>query len=238
MAPLGPPCGMGRDFSGTNNRTYYRSNHGADHRSDNSTHYHSDNDGNYRTYHSTNHYSDHDPDNHPTTSPTTVPTTTPVHTVPVVTAEVSGDTVVMNWQQINDADFLGYKVVVSKNNPNPAYPGDGYMFWITDRTDTTATLDSGNAYNGGDFGGHLVPGETYSFSVTAMYQPYQPVAGNAVRLTFPGGETPDQPVTLPGMSEIPTDPDADGIFEDLNANEPDRFRRCDALLRTDGLDHR
>jgi PKD repeat protein len=124
----------------------------------------------------------------------------------------------MNWQQINDADFLGYKIVVSKNNPDPAYPGDGYMFWITDRTLTTATLDSGNTYNGGDFGGHLVPGEKYSFSVTAMYQPYQPVAGNAVPLTFPGGETPDQPVALPGMSEIPTDPDADGIFEDLNAN--------------------
>ena len=45
--------------------TYYRSNYGADHRSDNSTHYHSNNDGNYRTYHSTNHNSDHDPDNHP-----------------------------------------------------------------------------------------------------------------------------------------------------------------------------
>ena len=124
----------------------------------------------------------------------------------------------MNWQQINDSDFLGYKVVVSKNDPNPAYPGDGYMFWITDRTDTTATLGSGNTYNGGDFGGHLVPGEKYFFSITAMYQPYEPVAGNAVQLTFPGGETPDQPVALPGMNDIPTDPDADGIFEDLNAN--------------------
>jgi PKD repeat protein len=162
----------------------------------------------------------------PTTSVTTVPTTTPVHTIPAITAEVSGSAVVMNWQQIDDTDFLGYKVVVSKSNPNPAYPGDGYIFWITDRTDTSATLDTGNTYNGGDIGGHLVPGETYYFSVTALYQPYTPVAGNAVRLTFPGGVTPtptgtvppDQPVALPDQSGIPTDPDTDGLFEDLNAN--------------------
>jgi PKD repeat protein len=144
----------------------------------------------------------------PTTIVTTVPTTTPGHTVPAVTAEVTGDTIVMNWQQIDDADLLGYKVVASATNPNPAYPGDGYIFWITDHTVTTATLTSEN----------LVPGETYYFSVTAMYEPYQPVPGNAVQLTFPDGETPDQPVTLPGMSGIPTDPDADGIYEDLNAN--------------------
>jgi PKD repeat protein len=160
----------------------------------------------------------------PTTSPTTVPTTTPVHTVPVVTAEVTGNTVVMNWQQINDADFLGYKVVASKSNPAPAYPGNGYMYWITDRTVTSATLDSRTGYNGGDVGGHLVPGETYYFSVTALYQPYTPVAGNALQLTFPGGVTPTvtttpvQPVTLPDQSGIPTDPDGDGYYEDLNAN--------------------
>jgi PKD repeat protein len=100
------------------------------------------------------------------------------------------------------------------------------MYWITDRTVTTAALDSTAGYNGGDFGGHLVPGETYYFSVTAMYQPYQPVAGNAVRLTFPGGATPtptvtvapDLPVALPDQGSAPTDPDGDGLYEDLSGN--------------------
>ena len=145
-----------------------------------------------------------------TTGITPTPTTTqpPTHTVPVVSAEVSGDTIVVNWQQIDDADLLGYKVVASATNPNPAYPGDGYIHWITDHTVTTATLTSQN----------LVPGETYYISVTAMYEPYVPVAGNAVQLTFPGGETPDLPVALPDQSGIPTDPDADGLYEDLNGS--------------------
>ncbi|MDP3564848.1 MAG: PKD domain-containing protein, partial [Methanoregula sp.] len=99
----------------------------------------------------------------PTRTPTPTPTTTqpPSHTVPVVSAEVSGNTVVMNWERIADTDFSGYKVVISKNNANPAYPGDGYMFWITSRDTITATLDASNAYYGGDFGGKLKPGETY-----------------------------------------------------------------------------
>jgi PKD repeat protein len=154
----------------------------------------------------------------PTTIVTTVPTTTPVHTVPVVTAEVSGDSVVMNWQQIDDADLIYNKIVVSHSNPNPAYPADGYMVYYSDPAVTSTTLDSTQHYNGGDFGGYLVPGEDYSFSVTAVYKPYTPVAGNAVHLTFPGGTPPVEPVALPGVSGIPTDTDVDGIYEDMNAN--------------------
>ncbi|WP_292347175.1 MULTISPECIES: hypothetical protein [unclassified Methanoregula] len=166
----------------------------------------------------------------PTTPVTTVPTTTPVHTAPVVTAEVSGNKVVVHWQQINDPDLIYNKIVVSHANPNPAYPADGYMVYFSDPTVTSATLDASQHYNGGDFGGYLVPGEDYYFSVTAVYEPYTPVAGNAVHLTFPGGatptltptptptQTPEQPVALPGQGALPTDTDADGIFEDLNAN--------------------
>ena len=139
---------------------------------------------------------------------TPTPTTTqpPAHTVPAVSASVSGNTVVMNWDRIADSDLSGYKVVVSKNNPNPAYPGDGYMFWITDRETITATLSASDAYNGGDFGGHLVPGETYYFSVTALYNDNAKVAGNVVQLTFPNTVVPTPTTTIEPTPTTTQDP--------------------------------
>lgn len=166
----------------------------------------------------------------PTTTVTTVPTTTPVHTVPVVTATISGNTIVVNWQKITDADLIYNKIVVSHTNPNPAYPADGYMVYYSDPSVTSTILDATQQYNGGDFGGHLVPGQDYYFSVTAVYKPYTSVAGNAIHLTFPGGTTPTPtpvpttttvpagPAILPGQASAPTDPDGDGRYEDLDGN--------------------
>lgn len=77
-------------------------------------------------------------------------------------------------------EFLqGYKVVISKNNPAPKYPDDGYMFRITDRNRNYAIISSSDHYNGGDFSGYLQPGKTCYFSITAVYSDVK-VAGNAV----------------------------------------------------------
>jgi PKD repeat protein len=35
--------------------------------------------------------------------------------------------------------------------------------------------------------------------------------------------TPVQPVALPGQSSLPTDPDTDGLYEDINANSRKDF---------------
>jgi hypothetical protein len=75
-------------------------------------------------------------------------------------------------------------VVISKNNPKPKYPDDGYLYWITDKYKTSAVVDNENSYNGGDFGGYLVPGEKYYFSITAVYSDKK-VPGNVLYLTFP-----------------------------------------------------
>ena len=117
----------------------------------------------------------------PTPTLTVGPTPPPAHTVPVVTAEVAGNTIVMHWEQIDDADLLGYKVVASTTNPHPAYPGDGYISWITERTVTTATLDSRN----------LVPGTTYYLSVTAPVQPLRPGGRERGPADLPGQYDPN-----------------------------------------------
>ena len=114
------------------------------------------------------------------------------HTVPNVSGHAEGAVILLSWDVIQDADLSGYKVVVSKNNPNPKYPDDGYMFWITDRNHNYATLDNTTHYNGGDFGGYLQPGQKYYISVTALYNDGSRVPGNVLELVFPPVTTPEK----------------------------------------------
>lgn len=103
---------------------------------------------------------------------------------PLVTADVADNKIVLKWQPIYDSRLQGYKVVISKHNPNPKYPEDGYLYWITDKNRTYAVIDNHESYNNGDFGSHLTPGEEYYFSVTAVYGDRK-VGGNTITLTFP-----------------------------------------------------
>jgi hypothetical protein len=104
---------------------------------------------------------------------------------PEVTATVSGGRIMVTWEPIHHDKFQGYKVVISRNDSSPSYPEDGYLYYITDAEETSASVDNIQKYNGGDFGGFLLPGAAYYFSVTALYDDCK-VAGNAVRLTYPG----------------------------------------------------
>lgn len=109
-----------------------------------------------------------------------IPTTEPVpHVAPTVSATAQTDGVLVTWNKINNEDFSGYKVVYSATNPNPAYPGDGYYEYITDRNQTSCLvtgLDTGSYY----------------FSVTALYDDGAKVAGNARQVTYTAPEpTPD-----------------------------------------------
>ncbi len=109
------------------------------------------------------------------------------YTIPKIHAKVHDGKVLMSWNKITDKGLQGYKVVVSKYNASPSYPNDGYLFWITDRNKTSVTIDNSEPYKNGDFGKHLVPGEKYYFSVTAVYQDKK-VAGKTVRLIYPKAE--------------------------------------------------
>jgi hypothetical protein len=75
--------------------------------------------------------------------------------------------------------------VISKGNPDPEYPDDGYMYWITDRYQNSSVIDTKTPYNGGDIGGYLKPGQSYYFSITGVYTSTN-VPGNVVKMVFPG----------------------------------------------------
>ncbi|MFZ3132484.1 MAG: hypothetical protein WA125_15650 [Desulfosporosinus sp.] len=129
------------------------------------------------------------------------PQPTSSSTAPQVAAYPDGNKIIVNWNSIDSANLQGYKVVISKNDKNPAYPKNGYLAWITNKNITQWVIDNSSKYNGGDFGGYLTPGQNYNISVTAVYCDIK-VPGNAVLVTYPsggnnpGGQTSLDPVAI------------------------------------------
>ncbi|NLW88365.1 MAG: hypothetical protein GXY43_01390 [Clostridiaceae bacterium] len=131
-------------------------------------------------------------------APTTVPETD--RPKPQVSVSTGDNYVKVSWKKITSDDLVGYKVVASKSQSNPAYPGDGYYSWITDADVTSCKIYNGDGYSGGDIG-TFSGGEQYYFSVTAVYgDEWQKVAGNAVRKTMPGEPAVTEPHVAPVVS--------------------------------------
>ncbi len=105
---------------------------------------------------------------------------------PTLDGWVENGHLALSWTKCTASDFNGYKVVISQYDSSPAYPENGYLFFITDRNQTTAKVDNSSGYNGGDFGGKLQPGQKYYFSITALYSGHSvKVPGNVITLTYP-----------------------------------------------------
>ncbi len=104
--------------------------------------------------------------------------------IPAVNVSLIDGKVFVKWRMIDDARLEGYKVVISRNNPNPRYPDDGYLYWITNRSTTSAVIDNNQPFKGGDFGEYLTPGVKYYFSVTAVYSGGVKVPGNAIMFEY------------------------------------------------------
>lgn len=113
-----------------------------------------------------------------------------LHQVPVVTSAVENGRLVLRWNRIDSPLLLGYRVVASKNDPTPSYPENGYLLWITDKNRDYAVIDNSVPYNGGDFGKYFNSGETYYFSVTAVYYDIS-VEGNAISRKYEGPDNPE-----------------------------------------------
>ena len=126
-----------------------------------------------------------------------------------VTAKVSGDKVLISWSRIDDPRFNGYKVVLSRYNPAPVYPEDGYYRWVTDAKSTSLSLQAGQKYVGGDVGGQLQAGIKYYLSITAVYDGHTvKVPGNVVAVTLPqaAAQTPLPTNTIKALNQ------ADGVL--------------------------
>jgi hypothetical protein len=86
-----------------------------------------------------------------------------------LSVKVVEDRIKLIWTAEPSEDLLGYKVVLSATNPNPSYPDDGYLEWITNRETTTWVIDSDVVVNGGDIDGKLNPNTTYYAAITYLY---------------------------------------------------------------------
>lgn len=105
----------------------------------------------------------------------------------MTTAAISGalgeTKVNLSWNKIDHELFRGYKVVASKSNPNPIYPEDGYLKYITNADTTTYSSSFSN----------FDEGETYYFSITVLYRDGTKKAGSVVALLIPEGSSLEEP---------------------------------------------
>jgi hypothetical protein len=99
----------------------------------------------------------------------------------------------LSWTKETSEDLLGYKIVISKGNPSPSYPGDGYLKWITDRSTTSMKIDNAAKYNGGDFDGYLKPSAKYYVTVTYVYKD-KLATPQPLSVTTPSGLQTHEPV--------------------------------------------
>ncbi len=104
--------------------------------------------------------------------------------LPVVSVEITDDTLYIQWHEIKSSQLKGYKVVASIGNNSPVYPADGYYKWITNASTTSVHIKAGDNYNNGDVG-QFRSGVTYYVSVTALYHDGSKVSGNVKRVTMP-----------------------------------------------------
>ncbi len=103
---------------------------------------------------------------------------------PILQARIENGKIMLNWTPVQGHGFKYYKIVISKNNPNPIYPNDGHLYCINNSNTTTVAIDTKNKYNNGDFGKYLTKGEKYYFSVTAVYKDIK-IAGNSIQIKIP-----------------------------------------------------
>jgi hypothetical protein len=102
---------------------------------------------------------------------------------PVVTSAYEDGKLIIKWNKIDSPNLVEYRLVISEDNPNPAYPANGYYDTAISKDATSVVIDKSKPYFNGDFSA-LTYGNEYYFSVTAVYANNKYVAGNAVKVLY------------------------------------------------------
>ena len=140
------------------------------------------------------------PEPTPSPSPSSEPTPAVTKAASGITGIAGEDGIVLEWERIDDDGFLGYKVVASGTNPNPSYPDDGYLKYITNRDSTTVFLPYSGFAESGD----------YWFGITVLYSDGSKISGNSVKLTIPE-VLPNPEPDIHGSSTIAGEPSGDVV---------------------------
>lgn len=113
------------------------------------------------------------------------------YVVPSIWLAYENGKLVVHWNRIDSTKLLGYAIVISQNDSSPQYPDNGFLYFITDKSQTSAAIDNSVQYSGScDFGRYLEPGKQYYFSVTALYSGRN-VAGNTQKAVYYGSNSPN-----------------------------------------------
>jgi hypothetical protein len=132
-----------------------------------------------------------------------------------VDGDILGDGLKISWDKETGDGFQGYKVVASKDNPNPRYPEDGYVEYITNSETTSQMLYPSDGFS---------TERDYYFSVTYLFQDGGMEYGNSVKLRMPEKEELEvsEPVTQTKYISTTIKGSQSGPSVNLSWNEIDR----------------
>lgn len=125
---------------------------------------------------------------------------------PVFTATQQEGYIEIQWEKIENPELCGVKIVLSRNDPDPSYPDNGYLAYITDKTQTSFRADNSTGYHNGDFGDFLVDQDEYYLNITVLYQNGS-ASGKAIPVTFTAKTVESTPPTAapsPTSPAVPT----------------------------------
>lgn len=145
------------------------------------------------------------------------------YTVPSMSISTQDDGLLVSWDKISANYFIGYKVVIAKDDSTPKYPENGYLKFITDANVTSLLVDNSVAYRNGDFGSYLEDGEDYYFSVTALYKcdgTTTQIAGNVLEATYNGQGDQDDDSDSHDSDDSDVDDDEDSSDDDTSNVAP------------------
>ncbi|HEX2944342.1 MAG TPA: S-layer homology domain-containing protein [Clostridia bacterium] len=112
------------------------------------------------------------------------------YTKPTIWLAYENGKLMAHWNRIDSSKFLGYAIVISQNDSTPTYQDNGFLYYITNRNQTSAAVDNSIQYSGScDFGRYLEPGKQYYFSISVLYND-NTITGNVERAVYYGNSGP------------------------------------------------